>query len=64
MNVVCGPQDEGFPTVLMNAATGCKLAKLGGNKIEHQNTFFQYFFIFTLFLVSTEHWKCQMYFTI
>ena len=39
MNVVCGPQDEGFPTVLMSAAAGCKLAKLGWNKMEHQNTF-------------------------
>ena len=29
VNVVCGPQDEGFPAVLMSAATGCKLAKLG-----------------------------------
>ena len=28
VNVVCGPQDEGFPTVLMSAATGCKLTKL------------------------------------
>ena len=28
-NVVCGPQDEGFPTVLMSAATGCKLTKMG-----------------------------------
>ena len=43
---VCGPQDEGFPTVLMSAATGCKLAKLSWNKIEHQNTFFQDFFSF------------------
>ena len=41
VNVVCGPQDEGFPSVLMSAVTGCKLAKLGWNKIEHQNTFFQ-----------------------
>ena len=64
VNVVCGPQDEGFPTVLMSAATGCKLAKLGWNKIEHQNTFSNVFFIFTLFLVSTEHWKCHMYFSI
>ena len=46
VNVVCGPQDEGFPAVLTSAATGCKLAKLGWNKIEHQNTFFQYFFSF------------------
>ena len=44
VNVVCGPQDEGFPTVLISAATGCKLAKLGWNKIEHQKFFFQYFF--------------------
>ena len=28
------------------AVTCCKLAKLGWNKIEHQNTFFQYFFLF------------------
>ena len=47
MNVVCGPPDEGFPTVLMSAATGSKLAKLGWNKIEHQNTFFQYLFHFS-----------------
>ena len=33
VNVVCGPQDEGFPTVLMSVATGCKLAKLGWNEI-------------------------------
>ena len=46
MNVVCGPPDKGSPAVLMIAATGCKLAKLGWNKIEHQNTFFQYFFSF------------------
>ena len=46
VNVVCGPQDEGFPTVLMTAATGSKLAKLGLNKVEHRNTFFQYFFHF------------------
>ena len=41
VNAVCGPQDESFPTVLMSAATGCKLAKLGWNKIEHQNAFCQ-----------------------
>ena len=29
VNAACGPQDKGFPTVLMSAATGCKLAKLG-----------------------------------
>ena len=29
VNAVCGPQDEGFPTVLRSAATSCKLAKLG-----------------------------------
>ena len=40
VNAVWGPQDEGFPTVLMSAVIGCKLAKLGWNKIEHQNTFF------------------------
>ena len=58
MNVVCGPQDEGFPTVLMSAATGCKLAKLGRNKIEHQNTFFQYFFHF--YPISGIHWTLKM----
>ena len=58
MKVVCGPTDEGFPAVLMSAVTGFKLAKLGWNKIEHQNTFSNIFFIFTLLLVSTEHWKC------
>ena len=40
VNVVCVTQDEGFPKVLMSAATGGKLVKLGWNKIEHQNTFF------------------------
>ena len=40
MHNACDPQDEGFPTVLVSAATGCKLAKFGWNKIEHQNTFF------------------------
>ena len=65
VNVVCSPQDEGFPTVLISAATDCKMAKLGWNKIEHQNSVFSnVFFIFTLFLVSTEHWKCHMYFSI
>ena len=64
VNVVCVPQNEGFPTVLMSAATSCKLAKLGWNKIEHQNTFSQYFFILTLFQVSIKHWKCHMYFNI
>ena len=49
MNVVCGPQDEGFPTVLMSAATGCKLAKLGWNKIEHQNTFSNIFLFLPYF---------------
>ena len=60
-DVVCGPQDEGFPTVLMSAATGCKLAKLGWNKIEQQNIFFQYFYP-----ISGIHWtwKCHMYFSI
>ena len=46
VDVFCGPQDEGFPIVLMSAAAGCKMAKLGGNNIEHQYTFFQYFFPF------------------
>ena len=58
MNVVCGPRDEGFPTVLMSAATGCKLAKLGWNKIEHQNTFFQYFFHF--YPIYGIHWTLKM----
>ena len=50
--------DEGFPTVLMSAATGCKSAKLGWNKIEHQNTFFQYFFHF--YPISGIHWTLKM----
>ena len=29
VNVVCGPQDEGFPIVLMSAATGCKFGQVG-----------------------------------
>ena len=29
VNVGCGPQDEGFPAVLISVATGCKLAKMG-----------------------------------
>ena len=61
VNVVCGPQDKGFPTVLMSAATGCIFAKLGWNKIEHQNTFFKYFDNF--YLISGNHWnwKCHFY---
>ena len=47
-----------FPTVLMSAATGCKLAMLGWNKIEHQNTFFQYFFHF--YPISGIHWTLKM----
>ena len=58
VKVVCGSQDEGLPTVLMSAATGCKLAKLGWNKIEHQNTFFQYFFRF--YPIYGIHWTLKM----
>ena len=58
VNVVCGPPDEGFPTVLMSAATGYKLAKFGWNKIERQNTFFQYFFHF--YPISGIHWILKM----
>ena len=45
LNVVCGPPDEGSSAVLMSAVTSCKLARLGWKKIEHQNTFVQYFFL-------------------
>ena len=58
VNVLCDPQDEGFPAVLMSAATGCKLTKLGWNKIEHQNTFFQYFFHF--YPISGVDWPLEM----
>ena len=40
------------------AATGCKLAKLGWNKIEHRNSFFQYFFYF--YPISRIHWTLKM----
>ena len=59
VNAVCGPQDEGFPTVLISAATGCKLAKLGWNEIEHQNTFLQYLF-FHFYPISAIHWTLKM----
>ena len=62
MNVVGGPPDEGFPAVLISAVTGCKLAKLGWNNIETpEHFFYNISVIFTLFLVSTEHWKCHVY---
>ena len=63
MNVFCGPQDEGFPTVLMNAATGCKLAKLGWNKIEHQNTFFPILFSFLPYFWYPLNIEKVMYFS-
>ena len=40
VNIVMIPLDEGTPAVLMSAVTGCKLANLGWNKIEHQKHFF------------------------
>ena len=57
VNIVCGPPDEGFPTVLMSAVTGCKLVKLSWNKIEHQDSFFQYFFHF--YPISGIHWTLK-----
>ena len=50
--------------MLMSDITGCKLSKLGLNKIGSQKTFLQYFFTFTIFLVSAENWKWLMYFNI
>ena len=47
--------------VLMSAVSGCKLAKLGWNNIEHQNTFFQYFFPFLpnfWWPLNTENYTC------
>ena len=43
--------------MLMSAVIGCKLGKLDWNKTQRQNAFYHFFFIFTIFLVSGEHWN-------
>ena len=58
VNSECCLWSEGFPTVLMSAASGCKLAKLGWNKIKHQNTSFQYLFHF--YPISGIYWTLKM----
>ena len=58
MNVAYGPPHEDFPAVLMSEVTDRKLAKLGWNKIEHQNTIFQ--LVFHFYPISGIHWTLKM----